>query len=132
MAAEFIAKAWIQAHGYEANVLSRATSREEIGNDVYPPMKRALASAGVPYAHHSATQITDRDVDEADVIFYMDEWNYRNLVSRCPQASTKATLITEGVEGIEGIEDPWYTGRFDMVVAQLKRCIDYWMPKLVF
>ena len=29
-----------------AAVGSAATSREEIGNDVYPPMKRALQSAG--------------------------------------------------------------------------------------
>ena len=39
-------------------VISRATSTEEIGNDIYPPMKRALYNKEIPFFKHHAKQIT--------------------------------------------------------------------------
>ena len=45
----------LQAHretGWEVD--SCATSREEIGNDIYPPAKRCLSEHGVPFTRHSA------------------------------------------------------------------------------
>ena len=61
------------------NVISKATSREEIGNDIYPPMKRALYNKEIPFYKHRATQISQEDYDNADYIFYMDNNNLRWL-----------------------------------------------------
>ena len=57
------------------NVFSRATSLEEIGNDIYPPMKRVLLSKGISFDRHYASRITKEEFDAADYIFYMDRNN---------------------------------------------------------
>ena len=50
VAAEFIAKQLLkEKNNQQITVISRATSREEIGNDIYPPMKKALLRHGVPF-----------------------------------------------------------------------------------
>ena len=41
-------------------IASAAVSTEEIGNDIYPPAKRMLASKGVPFEHRAARQSTKR------------------------------------------------------------------------
>ena len=61
-------------------VISRATSTEEIGNDIYPPMKRALYNKEIPFFSHHAKQISQQDYDDADYIYYMDNFNKRNLL----------------------------------------------------
>ena len=40
---------------------SAATSREELGNEMYPPAKRMLTIKGIPFGHHRARQITRED-----------------------------------------------------------------------
>ena len=60
--------------------ISRATSFEEIGNDIYPPMKRVLDRNNI-VATHSATRITKQEFNDADFIFYMDNNNLRYLKS---------------------------------------------------
>ena len=47
---------------------SCATSREEIGNDIYPPAKRCLTAHQVPSSRHAARQITKEDYDKFDLI----------------------------------------------------------------
>ena len=58
---------------------SCATSREEIGNDIYPPAKRCLSAHGVPFTRHAARQITKADYEKFDLILCMEEYNIRNL-----------------------------------------------------
>ena len=53
-------------------VVSKATSYEEIGNDIYPPMKRALIDLNIPFSSHRASRFTKEDYESADYIFYMD------------------------------------------------------------
>ena len=119
-AAEYIFKELAKEKGVESlfNVCSRATSREEIGNDIYPPMKRVLSANGVSFERHFATQITYRDLDQADYIFYMDHNNLYYL-NRLFGDSPKYHLITEFNGGHE-IEDPWYTDRFKYVYSQIR------------
>ena len=47
---------------------SAATSREEIGNPVYPPMKRTLEAHGIRCSGHAAKQLTRRDYDSFDYL----------------------------------------------------------------
>ena len=96
---------------------SCATSREEIGNDIYPPAKRCLASHGVPFTRHAARQITKADYEKFDLILCMEEYNIRNL-----RQTLGMSLLEEDARKAEpkigrlldrDVADPWYTGDFE-------------------
>lgn len=105
-------------------ILSRATSLEEIGNDIYPPMKRALYDKEIPFFEHHAKRITKAELDKADYVFYMDGLNKSYLERLFGQLPTKCQIITKYVEEPSYIDDPWYTGDFDNVVNQIEDCCD--------
>ena len=106
----------------EYNCFSRATSREEIGNDIYPPMKRVLREHNVPFSRHYATQITKEEFDKADYIFYMDRNNLYYL-ERMFGKSDKFVLIRKYIDNMD-IEDPWYTDRFEYVFQKIKEAVE--------
>lgn len=106
----------------EYDVCSKATSYEEIGNDIYPPMKRVLNQHNIPFDRHYASRITNKDFLEADYIFYMDEENHYSLI-RMFGNSNKILPIYQYTSSINEIEDPWYTGRYELVFAQIYQCI---------
>ena len=121
VAAEYIAKDMDKDHRF--NIISRATSLEEIGNDIYPPMKRELNRQSIPFSYHQATRITQKDYDWADVIYYMDDNNLYYLNRLLVDTDDKFKPVFMYTSGIDEIEDPWYTGNFTKVVNQLKECI---------
>ena len=49
-------------------IASAAATREEIGNDVYPPMKKALLAAGYVCEPHAARQTTRADYGQWDYL----------------------------------------------------------------
>ena len=63
----------------EFEIASAATSTEEIGNPVYPPARRMLASHGIDCSGKTARQMTARDYEYYDYIVLMDRNNLRNL-----------------------------------------------------
>ena len=102
---------------------SCATSREEIGNDIYPPAKRCLATHGVPFTRHAARQITRDDYEQFDAILCMEDYNIRNLrrvlgdeiIERdaaLPQPKIRRLLNCD-------VADPWYTGDFEATYRDL-------------
>ena len=101
--------------------ISRATSREEIGNDIYPPMKRVLNSHGIKYDRHYATQMTREELVEASHIFYMDKHNLYYL-ERMFGITEKFELISKYYDN-EDTEDPWYTDRFEYVYQRIDKCV---------
>ena len=117
-AAEMIFKWLCKDH----EVISRAVSHEEIGNDIYPPMKRELFSRGIPFTRHYATYITNEDFESADYVFYMDSSN-RYLLTRRFGESKKILPIFNFTPDIYEIEDPWYTDNFKKVVDQITTCV---------
>lgn len=125
-AAEYIMKQLLIKYHLEDRyyVYSRATSTEEIGNDIYPPMKRALYNKEIPFYQHRAKQISQSDYDNADYIFYMDESNKRWLSYIVDDTKNIIKQITLYTPQYESISDPWYTGQFDEVVQQLQECIE--------
>ncbi len=112
----------------EIKVISRATSFEEIGNDIYPPMKKTLSNHGYYNVHHYAQRITRSEFDEADYIFYMDSNNLYYL-NRLFGSSDKYHLITEYLDNQE-IEDPWYTDRFEFVYQKIKKATEAIFKKI--
>ena len=103
------------------NVISRATSMEEIGNDIYPPMKRVLISHNVRFDRHYATRITLEEFNNADCIFYMDRNNLYYL-EHLFGPSNKFHLISEFDDNKE-VEDPWYTDRFEYVYSLIEKYV---------
>ena len=96
---------------------SCATSREEIGNDMYPPAKRCLSAHGVPFTRHAARQITKEDYDKFDLILCMEEYNIRNLARVLGQdlMQQDAVLPHPKIRRLlhRDVADPWYTGDFE-------------------
>ena len=101
--AEFIFKSLTDKYKVE----SRATSTDEIGNDIYPPVKEVLDKNNIPYTRHYATQITLDDYNAFDLILCFDERNYNNLKRMFNDISKIRKL-----ENYD-IDDPWYTREFD-------------------
>ena len=106
----------------EHEVISRALTYEEIGNDIYPPMKRELERRGIPFTRHYATYLTATDFDWCDYIFYMDVENRFMLVRRFGE-SDKIQPIFSFTNSVREIEDPWYTGNFKKVADQITTCV---------
>ncbi|MDD6259126.1 MAG: low molecular weight phosphotyrosine protein phosphatase [Erysipelotrichaceae bacterium] len=102
---------------------SAATSSEETGNPVYPPMKRALEKEGIPIGNHHARQLRKEDYENFDFLIGMDEenmWNMNILFHNDPEK--KVHLLMEYTDHPdEIIADPWYTRRFETCVHQLEK-----------
>ena len=96
-------------------IASAATSREEIGNPVYPPARRMLARHGIGCDGHHARQMTIADYERYDRIIGMDRANIRNIcriTGGDPQCKISLLLDHTSRAGQE-VADPWYTGDFD-------------------
>ena len=92
-ASEFVFKYLVKQEGRENefHIYSRGVSNEEYGNDIYPPMKRALDRAGIPYERHFAQRITAEEYAEADYIFYMDRSNLDLALWRIPDTKAETS-----------------------------------------
>ena len=79
--AEYVMKALVAQAGLSDKffIASAATSREELGNGVYPPARRKLAEHGILCAGHASRQITLKDYANFDLLIGMDEENLRNM-----------------------------------------------------
>ena len=105
--------------GYWA--ISRSTSLEEIGNDIYPPMKVVLKNHCIQFERHYAAQITHDEFLNAEYIFYMDTHNLYYLEKMFGK-NDKYLLISRFLDE-KIIEDPWYTDRFEYVYSRIEECI---------
>lgn len=124
-AAEFIAKAYLKEvnRENEFEITSMAVSLEEIGNDIYPPMKEELRNEGIPYERHYASRIGQNDYEKADYIFYMDSSNLSYLNRLINNHKNIIFPINNWTPSISHIEDPWYTDRYKKVCTEIKQCI---------
>ena len=113
---EFIMRDMIEKRGFsdKIQVASAATSREEIGNDMYPPAKRKLDKEHIPYTRRQARQVTSSDYDKYDLLLCMEQYNIRNLKRIIPNdPKHKIHLLLDYTDNPRDISDPWYTGDFD-------------------
>ena len=60
-----------------------ATSREEIGNPVYPPAKRKLNQEGIRCDGYAARKMVKEDYDRYDFIIGMDQENLYDMYAIC-------------------------------------------------
>jgi len=106
---------------------SRATSNEEIGNDIYPPAKQVMDKHGITYSNHRATRISQKDYDEYDYIYVMDETNLINIDRVVNVHSNRISKLLIN----EDIEDAWWTVNFEKVFKQIEFGIDKLIERLV-
>ena len=110
------------SHLFEVD--SCATSREEIGNDIYPPAKRCLKTHGVPFTRHAARQIITDDYEHFDQIICMEDYNIRNLHHVLGEALMvrDAALPKPKIRRLldRDVADPWYTGDFEATYRDLE------------
>ena len=114
--AEYFMKELVRREGLEDQfyIASAATSREEIGNDVYPPARKKLAEHSIPCPKRAARQLTRADFDEYDLIIGMDEENLYNMRRICGSAdSSKIHLLMDFTDRRGDVADPWYTRDFE-------------------
>ena len=122
--AEFVMKEMISkctdSRCADFEIASAATSTEEIGNPVYPPARRMLASHGISCSGKTARQMTLRDYEYYDYIVLMDKNNLRNLRWILPAeiyekecaGGGKVSLLMDWTGNSRDVADPWYTGDF--------------------
>ena len=112
-----------QLKDVEFEIASAATSTEEIGNPVYPPARRMLATHGIDCTGKTARQMTARDYEYYDYIVLMDRNNLRNLrwilpadvytrETSGPVENRQVSLLMDWVGKSRDVADPWYTGDF--------------------
>ena len=100
--------------GAEFLIASAATSREEIGNPVYPPARRKLAEHGIGCEGYAARQLVREDYDAFDLLIGMDSANLRNMRRICGgDPEGKMRLLLDFTDRPGDVADPWYTGDFD-------------------
>ncbi|MBR2633055.1 MAG: low molecular weight phosphotyrosine protein phosphatase [Lentisphaeria bacterium] len=120
--AEFIMKELVAEAGCAGDfeIASAATSTEELGNGVYPPVKRLLGARGIDCSAKRARQITKSDYLEYDLLIGMDRANIRNM-KNCwggdPDGKMRMLLSYCGLD--REVADPWYTGDFDATLQDV-------------
>lgn len=114
--AEFVMKKYVHDAGLDSafHIASAATSREELGNPVYPPARRKLSEHGISCSGKTAVQITATDYDRYDYIVIMDGNNRRNIMKIIDSdPENKVKWLMDYTNHPRDVADPWYTGDFD-------------------
>ena len=113
--AEFVMKDLVKKAGLSSqfHIESAATSREEIGNPIYPPARRKLTEHRISCGGHAARQLTKSDYNAFDLLIGMDKANLRNMQRICD--GDPDGRIHPG-----DVADPWYTGDFEATWQDLR------------
>ena len=114
--AEYVMKDLVEKAGLAAqfHIESAATSREELGNPVYPPARRKLAEHGIACGGHAARELTQSDYKEFNLLIGMDNANLRNMHRICGGDSDgKIHLLLDYTRHPRDVADPWYTDDFE-------------------
>ena len=128
--AEFVMKSLAAKAGVseELHIESSATSREEIGNSIYPPAAYTLSLHGIDSDGHHARQFTVADYDDFDMVIVMEDYNKRNLLRLigcdCEGKVWKLLdFVADEPQPCNGadISDPWYHGNFDKTYREIEQ-----------
>ena len=132
--AEFVMKELCRQAGVEGQfeIASAAVSREEIGNDIYPPAKRKLREKGISFEFHAARQITRADYDQYDYIICADRSNLRWLERIIGEdTEMKVSLMMSWCDENRDVADPWYTGDFEAAYQDIEQSCKAILKQLV-
>ena len=124
---EYVLKNMVTKAGvaHKFQIASAAVSREELGNPVYPPARRELQGHGISCDGHAAHQITQKEYEQYDRIYYMDRSNYRYLQRLLKDTDRCYPLLDRDVA------DPWYTGDFTQTYLDIAEGCEKIMEEFV-
>ena len=107
--AEFVMKDLVAKAGRsgEFEIASAAVSREELGNDIYPPVRRVLKEHGITFAPRRARLVSSGDLAYYDRIYYMDSRNANYLRRLFGSGAEKCCPLLS-----RDVADPYYSGDF--------------------
>ena len=130
---EFLFKKLIDEKGLSENyeVRSSATSHEEEGNPVYPPVRRILEREGISVKGKVATPLSRSDYSKYDMFIGMDSYNLRNMqriFGDDPNGKISRLLDFSPLK--RDVADPYYSGDFGATVADIKLGVYHLLEKL--
>ena len=112
--AEFVFRDMAARAGVEVEVTTAATSAEELGNPVYPPVRRLLIAHGLDPSGKTARQLRRSEYADWDLFVGMDSANIRNMnriFGGDPERKILRLLDLTPLK--RDVEDPWYTRDFN-------------------
>ncbi len=119
---EFILKDIVGSRGIADRfyISSSATSRDEVGNPVYPPARKILREHGISCEGKRAVQFAASDYEKYDYILAADGGNVRAL-SRMTggDPDKKVYRLLDFTDRPRDIADPWYTGDFTLAYGEI-------------
>lgn len=131
--AEYLFRDMVEKRGLSSqfHIASAATSREEIGNGVYPPAKRKLASVGISCTMHHARQVTKEDYAAYDYLLVAERYNIPNLMRQIKEdPDHKVYRLLDFSSRPRDIADPWYTGDFDITYHDITEGLEGFLAYL--
>ena len=124
VAAEMVFRQMLRERGIRDIVAeSAAATREEIGNAIYPPMKKALKGRGYACEPHAARQTIRADYSRYEYLIGMDYENLydmRRIYGGDPEGKISLLRTWAGEPGLE-IDDPWYSRNFTGALEQIEK-----------
>ena len=134
--AEFVMKELVSKKGLSDSfiIASAATSNEEIGNPVYPPVRALLSRRGISTDGKRAVRVTKGDYGYYDYLICMDKNNLRNLSFIIGDDNdNKVFRLLDFTDRKGDVADPWYTGDFDTTERDVnegcKKLLEYILRK---
>ena len=90
-----------------------------------------LKTNGYAFNSHSARQLDDRMLQQADLVLVMEIFQQQRLMAEYPAASGKVMLLGKWLNNLE-INDPYGKSAeaFSMVFKQLEQACEIWSEKL--
>lgn len=132
--AEFVMKDLVRKAGMENffEIASAATSREELGNSVYPPAVRKLTEHGIDCSGKTSRQLQNKDYDRYDLLIGMDAANVRDMLRICGgDFACKISRLLDHTDHPGDIADPWYTENFEQTWNDVKYGCESLLEKIV-
>ncbi|TDT75095.1 protein-tyrosine phosphatase [Litoreibacter halocynthiae] len=132
--AEGIVRSKAQDAGIELELDSAGTGGWHVGD---PADARAVVAArlkGYNIENQISRQIGVGDFDAFDLIVAMDETNRQDIEALRPSGSTVPVVLMSSFApkqvSVE-VPDPYYTGKFEPVIAMLETCADALVSQLL-
>ena len=115
--AEFVMKELVKKQNMEDEfqLMSSATSEEEIGNPMHRGTTAKLREKGIPYSDHRAVRLTKADYERYNLIIAMEPRNITDIIGITgADKDCKVRLLLDYTDDDrKSIADPWYTGNFE-------------------
>lgn len=136
--AEAVLRAKALSRGLEIEVDSAGTGDWHAGEPPHVKTQAAARARGYDMSALRARQITAQDLERFDLILTMDAQNLRDaqaLARKTPKARARIERFLDaaglGDAGEAGnVPDPYYTGRFDEVLALIETASDALLDQL--